>query len=140
MEAVPLVVSPTDGLAVCQQQIKLIFNKVRTDAMLEREATTFVMGTSRTTAAAEAFQRLGGSPELLARVRETGLLRGELAQAKIKAARERLALDFFVLTGVVREHVVCLKSATGATQIDQVLNARVLINIVRHLMVSDVVR
>ncbi|XP_075546861.1 uncharacterized protein LOC142580020 [Dermacentor variabilis] len=140
MEAVPLVVSPTDGLAVCQQQIKLIFNKVRTDAMLEREATTFVMGTSRTTAAAEAFQRLWGSPDLLARVRETGLLRGEHAQAKMKAARERLALDFFVLTGVVREHVVCLKSATGATQIDQVLNARVQINVVRHLMVSDVVR
>ncbi|KAH7954974.1 hypothetical protein HPB49_023519 [Dermacentor silvarum] len=139
MEAVPLVVSPTDKVSVCQQQIRLIFNKVRMDAMLEREATTFVMGESRTKMAAEAFQRLEGSPELLARVREAGLLRGDQAQAKIKAARERLVLDFFVLTGVVREHVVCLESATGATQIDQVLSGRVLINIVRHLMVSDVV-
>lgn len=119
------------------QSTHRLFDAVERNMGLLNRAADFALGTTSDVASATAFDALCDGPALLPHVEHLSSQRGQGAAQLLIRAKCRIARDFFVLAGVVRDRIVCHPGP--ATQFDS-LNSDCLEAIARYLKLDDVRR
>ncbi|XP_077537091.1 uncharacterized protein LOC144149405 [Haemaphysalis longicornis] len=114
-----------------------LFDAVERNMGLLNRAAGFALGTATDVASATAFDALCDGPALFPHVERLSSQREHGAAQLLARAKCRIAGDFFVLAGVVRERIVCHPGP--ATQFDS-LNSDCLAAIARWLKLDDVRR
>lgn len=99
-------------------------------------AARFVLGTSTDRSSAEAFENVHECSALTEHLARTTNLQESEACSTIQLARRFLRLNYFKLTNIVKDRIVC-GTSVGTVQIEQ-LNEDCLDKIVSFLRIADV--
>ncbi|XP_049522016.1 uncharacterized protein LOC119450619 isoform X3 [Dermacentor silvarum] len=119
-----------------------IKNMVRRNCGLVRCAAAFVLGVSHKRAAV-AYELVSWHPQLPMAVQDMGLLSKDEAMTRIEQSPLRLRDEFWKLSGIVKEHLICNKPPAGANgqqnvyQLDK-LGVYMLDHIRSYLKVGDI--
>lgn len=119
-----------------QDRWQAVKSLLRRNTSLVDRAAHFVLGSTMKRCAV-AFELVSWHPLVLSRVRELAPVSSELARLKLEKSKRRLYMDFWQLTGVVKEHLCCHECADDRIQIDQ-LGIDAWMAIRQFLSVSDV--
>ncbi|KAH9367311.1 hypothetical protein HPB48_021443 [Haemaphysalis longicornis] len=103
-----------------QEEAKLqaVQNLIHRNASFVERAVGFVLG-SRLKICATAFELVSWHPLVLYRVQELASVSESEAHEKIRESTQRLNLDFWRLSGIVKEEFVCYAAEGPELQIDQ---------------------
>ncbi|KAL1470007.1 hypothetical protein MTO96_040727 [Rhipicephalus appendiculatus] len=112
-----------------------IFDTVRRNKAALNRAVEFVLQRREDRHSAECFELFSGRPCLTSHLSEVAGMSDDEARREEAAAELRLREKYFVLTGIVRRSVICLRD--DVTRIDA-LNPDCWRAIARYLRITDV--
>ncbi|KAH9367732.1 hypothetical protein HPB48_000941 [Haemaphysalis longicornis] len=101
-----------------EQNFQAVKHLLRRNVSLVERAVHFILG-SRLKICATAFELVSWHPLVLCRVQELASVSTSEAREKIRESSQRLNLDFWRLSGIVKEEFVCHKAKGLELQIDQ---------------------
>ncbi|KAH9367247.1 hypothetical protein HPB48_007279 [Haemaphysalis longicornis] len=107
-----------EEVAEHEAEWQVVKNLLNRNASLVERAAHFVLGSSLKICT-EAFELVSWHPLVLYRVQELAAVSASEAREKIRASLQRLKLEFWRLSGVVKEEFVCVEAKESEFQIDQ---------------------
>lgn len=110
---------------------------LRRNVSLVERAVHFILG-SRLKICATAFELVSWHPLVLCRVQELASVSTSEALEKIRESSQRLNLDFWRLSGIVKEEFICHEAKGLELQIDQ-LGLDAWQEVRKFITVADVV-
>lgn len=118
------------------QSLQAAKDFTRRNLSLVECAVHFVLGSTQKRAA-EAFEKVSYHPEVAYYVEEATSLSPAAAKQKVREGSRRLRMQFWQLTGVVQDELVCERRSGGHMQIDR-LGIDAWLHVRSFLRVTDV--